>query len=357
MTDDVPFSRFMEDALYDSVAGFYTRHGRAGRRGDFLTSPEVGPLFGALVAERLDREWDRSGRPSRFTVVDAGAGPGTLARAVAFAGPRCADALRYVMVEISDVQRSRHAEHLEGWRGDLGVDVAAVDAYVASEGPGPGFVSASVLPSRIDGLVLANELLDNLPFDIVRATGSGTELLLVVEDGDTRSFVPSPVTLPDEFLPIVGSVPVGTWIPWQHRAREWVRDVIGRIGTGTLVVLDYGGPTAQIAAVGDTGWLRTYAGHERGGDPLADPGEHDITSDIAVDQLSLDVAPTMMTTQREWLLGLGVERLVEEGRRMWHERASAPDVAALRARSRVGEAEALLDLDGLGRFVVLEWTR
>ena len=79
----IPFERFMELALY-GVEGFYMRDGGgvAGRRGDFITSPEVGPLFGAVLARCLDAEWERLGRPDPFTVVDAGAGPGTLARSV-----------------------------------------------------------------------------------------------------------------------------------------------------------------------------------------------------------------------------------------------------------------------------------
>ena len=56
--------------------------GSAGRRGDFITSPEVGPLFGVVIARYLDAEWERIGRPDPFTVVDVGAGPGTLARSV-----------------------------------------------------------------------------------------------------------------------------------------------------------------------------------------------------------------------------------------------------------------------------------
>ena len=62
--------------------------GRAGRRGDFITSPEVGPLFGAVVARALDAWWAEAGEPDVFTVVEAGAGPGTLARSVLAAAPR-----------------------------------------------------------------------------------------------------------------------------------------------------------------------------------------------------------------------------------------------------------------------------
>ena len=78
----------MELALY-GAEGFYTKAdgGSAGRRGDFITSPEVGPLFGAVIARYLDAEWKRIGRPDVFTVVDAGAGPGTLARSVLAARP------------------------------------------------------------------------------------------------------------------------------------------------------------------------------------------------------------------------------------------------------------------------------
>ncbi len=116
----IPFERFMELALY-GAEGFYMRAdgGSAGRRGDFITSPEVGPLFGAVIARYLDAEWERIGRPDLFTVVDAGAGPGTLARAVLAASPACRDALRYVAVEISAAQRSRHPE-----RRRVGPDVA-----------------------------------------------------------------------------------------------------------------------------------------------------------------------------------------------------------------------------------------
>ena len=62
--------------------------------------PEVGPLFGAVVARFLDAEWERARTTSTFTVVDAGAGPGTLARSVLAAAPACAVALRYVAVEV-----------------------------------------------------------------------------------------------------------------------------------------------------------------------------------------------------------------------------------------------------------------
>lgn len=351
MTSGVPFSQFMEGALYDPATGFYAGEGRAGRRGDFLTSPEVGPLFGALVAERIDREWERLGRPDPFVVVDAGAGPGTLARAVALALPRCASSLRYVSVEVSAAQRRRHAEHLDGWIGDM--DAAALDRFVTDPAPGPRFASSPELPESFDGIVIANELLDNLPFDIVRSTPTGPEMLVVTGEGRRAEAVPA--DLPDDVVDLLGRIPPGAWVPWQHRARRWVEDVRARIGRGTLIVLDYAATTSELADRGLQGWLRTYVGHERSDDPLLDPGSRDITADVDLVQLSLDHPPEIVTTQRDWLMALGLDALVAEGRRIWHERSTSPDVVALRGRSRIGEAEALCDPGGLGAFTVLEW--
>jgi hypothetical protein len=89
---------------------------------------------------------------------------------------------------------------------------------------------------------------------------------------------------------------------------------------------------------------------------LEDLGGQDVTCEVAVDQLALVRPPASESSQADWLRSWGIEDLVEEGRRAWAARASAPDVAAFAARSRVSEAEVLLDPGGLGGFRVLEWT-
>ena len=80
--------------------------------------------------------------------------------------------------------------------------------------------------------------------------------------------------------------------------------------------------------------------------------ERDITVDIVVEQL---MTPTRVGTQAERLRGWGIGDLVEEGKQIWAERAHLGDLAAMKARSRVSEAEALVDESGLGAFLVLEW--
>jgi SAM-dependent MidA family methyltransferase len=351
----VPFSELVEVALYDEADGFYATGGRAGGRADFLTSPEVGPLFGALVARLLDDTWERLGRPDPFVVVEAGAGPGTLARAVRVAEPRCGPTLAYVLVERSAAQRRLHAEHLPGWSGEVsGEGLAELTSAPGADGR-PRFASSAELPAALTGLVLANELLDNLAFDIVRRTDEGAEQMLVVGAADGPELVVGPAAEAVAERLASLDVPTGAWVPWQQAARSWLADARGRLDRGRIVVVDYGAPTARLAARPDLGWLRTFRDNDRGGHPLDDIGRQDITADVAIDQLQLDHPASRVRTQAEWLRALGIDHLVEEGRRTWADRAHAPDLVALRGRSRVREAEALLDPDGLGSFVAMEW--
>jgi len=321
----VPFSEFMDQALY-GASGFYTSGGRAGRRGDFITSPEVGPLFGAVVARYLDTEWRRIGRPDVFTVVDAGAGPGTLARSVLAAEPECLPAMRYVAVDVSESQRTQHPGSIE---------------------------SAATLPDGpFDGVVLANELLDNLPFRLAVYDDGWREAYVVeLPDGQlveqlSARFDPLPPTLPT-------AATLGARAPIQDAAREWVVDALGRLRTGSVVAIDYcSATTAGLALRPWRDWLRTYRGHERGDHYLAAPGTQDITTEVAVDQLP---QPTATRSQSQWLQLHGIDELVEQGKQHWEAHAARPDLAAMRMRSRISESEALLDADGLGGFTVCEW--
>ena len=350
----LPFDAVIEAALYDGTAGFYAAGGRAGRRGgDFLTSPEVGPLFGAVVARALDSWWREAGEPAAFVVVEAGAGPGTLARSVLAAAPACSQALRYVLVESSAAQRAAHGEHVV-----LENPVAAFAAVPDPEDDetrlpvpaGPIMVSLAELP-RLPGpcVVLANELLDNLPFGLLERTTTGWSEVRVGIDG--RNLVE--VLVPSHATPSVATE-VGSRIPVQRAAAAWLRDALDLAGAGGRVVaIDYASTTDDFAQRPWTEWVRTYRQHERGGPLLEALGTQDITCEIAVDQMG--VAPSTDRSQADWLRAHGIDELVEEGRRVWKDRAAIGDLAAVKARSRVSEAEALLDESGLGAFRVLEW--
>jgi SAM-dependent MidA family methyltransferase len=327
--EPVRFDAFMRDALY-GANGFYTSEdgGRAGRRrGDFLTSPEVGPLFGAVIARALDAWWDELDRPDPFTVVDAGAGPGTLARSILAAGPQCAATMRYIAVEVSAAQRASHPDGVES--------------------------RASMPDEAIVGVVLANELLDNVPFRLLVFDGAWREAF-VVRDGDRYVEITLPISdARPPWLP--ASAPHGARVPWQAEARAWVEFAQASIERGRVVVVDYASATTfELAHRPWRSWLRTYRGHERGVHYLAEVGRQDITAEVAVDQLPV---PDAVRTQVQFLERWGIGELVDEGRRKWAAGAARPDVAAMAMRSRVREAEALLDTAGLGSFLVLEWAR
>lgn len=331
----LPFSEVVEAALYDPTHGFYETGGAAGRRGDFITSPEVGPLFGSVVARALDRWWEEAGRPDRWTVVDAGAGPGALARAVLAADPSCRPALCYVLVERSSAQRAGHQALL---------------------GAGAGQVESrpDLPPPDGPAVVLANELLDNLPFDVLERTVDGWAEVRVgiVEDALAEVLVPA-----GDAGPAPLGAPVGARVPLQRAAQAWLRGARRVAGAGgRVLVLDYAATTDELAARPQEEWLRTYRRHARGGLPLEALGGQDITCEVCVDQLAAVAPPHWSGTQRDWLVAHGIDELVAEGRRIWAERSALGDLAAVRARSRITEAEALCDPAGLGRFAVVEWS-
>jgi SAM-dependent MidA family methyltransferase len=125
------------------------------------------------------------------------------------------------------------------------------------------------------------------------------------------------------------------------------------VAGGRLLVFDYGATTVELAGRPQTSWLRTYRRHGRGGPATQHPGQQDITCEVPFDQLP---PPGHREAQSTWLRRHGIDELVEEGRRQWVDGAARGDLAALRARSRVREAEALLEEGGLGAFTVTEWS-
>ncbi len=349
----------VESALY-SPDGFYEQGGQAGRQGHFVTSAEVGPLFGILVGRALDREWERMGQPDPFVVVEAGAGPGTLARAVVAGRPHCERALRYVLVERSAAQRGAHGERLALEDSAFAFAPAADDDENALPPPaGPIVVSLSEMPRlEAPAVVLANELLDNMPFDLAQRTVDGwDEVRIGARNGDlVEMLVPLDSRRAEMLRRLVPEAVAGARVPLQDAAAAWLRDArsLGGAG-GAVIAVDYASTTADLAQRPWLEWVRTYRQQTRGEHPLADLGGQDITCEVAMDQLAAVEPPARVRRQADWLADLGLDELVEDGRRTWSERAHIGDLEAVRGRSRIGEAEALTDPNGLGAFRVMEW--
>lgn len=369
----IPFDRFVEGALYDPDGGFFAQGRGAGRAGrDFVTSPEVGSLFGALAARAFDRHWEELGRPDPFVVVEAGAGSGRLARDVLRAQPECSPALRYVLVERSASLRAEQRERLVVEPADeaLGPHRPGDEEALPVPVPAAGPVVAALadLPAiTLDGVVFANELLDNLPFGIARWSGARWEEIRVgLDDAGGFVEVPVPATETDTHALAEATtglrLEAGVTLPLPRGLEEWLGTAAASLRRGVVVVVDYIQPVATILRREPSSWLRTYRQHRRGSHPLHAPGSQDITADVVHEQLERAAHAAGLhavgdCSQAEWLAGLGIDEHVEEGRRIWGERAQLGDLEAIAGRSRANEAAALTDPAGLGAHRVVVLTR
>ena len=251
----ISFERFMELALYGE-AGFYMRvdGGSAGRRGDFITSPEVGPLFGAVLADSSTRNGTASDgptvhrrrrrcRPRNPRPLDPRRDP----------LPRRA---RYVAVEMSAAQRDRHPDGIE---------------------------SGPTSAGTIDGVILANELLDNLPFRLAVFDDGWREALVDLDRSGASSRCCRRRSIP--FRLAAAAPPSAPARPLIDRAAAFIAER-PRCSVAASSCIDYGVPrTGELAMRPWREWLRTYRSNERGGHYLADAGGQDITIDVPFDQL------------------------------------------------------------------------
>lgn len=326
----------MDMALYDPRGGYFaTGPLRSHEQGDFLTSPEVSPEFGATLARYVEREYDRLGCPDDFTVLEVGAGSGSLLEALL---GKITFTLRAVAVEASRAAREAIATRL----------------------PQVTVVPPDRLPGRLRGVVIANELMDNLPMAIAVGDGDGWSERWVTLSGSDLALTRVPARR--EVLAWLdsnaGGAPEGGVVECQLAAADWLRRMIERVAAGSILVIDYGDTSAGLASRRLEGTLRTYRSHHLGPHPLDEPGSTDMTADVDFSAL-LGVARKSglgceLVRQREFLAGLGL------GDRLRRLRAEELDLAGagdpferLRVRSKVKEIETLLHPRGLGDFLVL----
>jgi SAM-dependent MidA family methyltransferase len=235
--------------------------------------------------------------------------------------------MRYIAVEISAPQRALHPQGVES-------------RETMPDGP-------------ITGVILANELLDNLPFRLFVFDGSWMEAFVSqATSGQFVEVLRTPDVVPS-CLP--QTAPLGSRAPVQDAAASWAQNSLLKINHGRLLLFDYfSASTADLALTPWREWLRTYRDQGRGTHYLSDLGSQDITTQVMLDQL-----PTGFTSssQADFLKQWGINDLAREGSDYWESMKNAPDVAAMKMRSRLSEAEALCHQTGLGTFSVLQWVQ
>jgi SAM-dependent MidA family methyltransferase len=334
-TGPMPFEVFMEHALYDAEGGFFaTGDLKSVKAGHFLTSPEVSPMFGEAIGGMVQSEQDRVGNP--FVLVEVAAGSGSL----------LAPLLRSLEAppETWAVEVSPAARH--ALTGILPLE-RIVEALTA-------------LPTPLKGVLVANELIDNLPMAIAqRVDGLWRERWVGADRGSLAlvDAIPRPAVL-DWLRRFGGPVPDGGMVEVQLEAAEWLRSALSMIEQGSVVLFDYGDTTENLLPRRQDGTLRTYRSHHLGPHPLDEPGATDITADVnftALEAVAVEAGwEAKVWRQDDYLATLGVRDRISEMRHRELELArSGDEMERLKVRTLRTEAETLVNPRGLGDFRVL----
>lgn len=324
----ISFAEFMRHALY-GPGGFYERP-PVGAEGHFVTSPHVHPVFSRLLGVALEELWVALDRPDPFRIVEVGAGDGTLARELLSGFRRGGIDVAYIAVEAS-----------EGARKALtrvpGVTVAARLGDV-------GTVETGVL--------VANELLDNLPFRRVRLRDGLVEVRVGLERED---LIEVETPCPDELAELAPDLEPGEEAAVPVGALAFVDEVAETLARGYALLIDYG------ALERPSGAVHGYREHRVLGDVLADPGGADITAGVDLGLVvrraeSRGLVHSPPVPQWAALVALGYEGWARaELSRQAQLLDGGRGLEAVRAWEGRGRARLLVDPDALGglRWLVL----
>ena len=343
----ITFAEFMATALTDPDHGYYTTSDdRPSRTGDFLTAPELHPIFGAVLARVLDEQWRALDRPDPFVLREDGPGSGALAVAIldglTSASSGLLEALAYLPRDLDAGRESRIRDRLE----------AAGHGRIVERRP----------PLPAVGAIVANEFLDALPVNRLEWRGGRLlELYVGWTPDDTAadggSFVdvagdPSTPALADRLSAESVSMVDGQRAEICLAVDDWAASLADTIGRGFATVIDYGRPALDLYSPSRlAGTLRAYSGQRAHADPFVAVGRQDLTAhvDFTAVERALQAAGWRtlgVTTQAEFLTGSGLGELLQAHQA--DAALGAPDYLALRA-----SVMRLLDPLALGAFRVL----
>jgi SAM-dependent MidA family methyltransferase len=352
-TGGITFARFMELALYSEPHGYYrSPERRPGRGGDFLTAPEMHPLFGIALSRQIAECWQAMGEPASFTIREYGSGVGGLAydllAGLLDAHPQLRPGLRYEMVEVNEHRRHQAMRAM--------IDVGLDDVVTIVEQPEA---------ISLEGVVLANEVADALPVHRLIVRGGSLRETWVVSDPsggfswDERNLSPDVANVP-QYLTANGidlaSLPEGSIVETSPATEDWIREIANTVKRGYALIIDYGYPVTELLRDHRLqGTLRGYREHTVNDTPLLDPGDQDLTAHVDFTRLTRIAEEEGMrieglTTQADFLERVGLGELLVA---MQTQQGMTPDVY-YRAQAAVYR---LIDPGGMGRFRVLGLSR
>jgi SAM-dependent MidA family methyltransferase len=268
----LPFDRFMALALYAPGLGYYANDSRKfgqmpSSGSDFVTAPEMSPLFGAALAVQVADALQATGTDE---VWEFGAGSGALASQLLQAlGDKVR---RYTIVDLSGSLRARQRQALAAF--------------------GEKVQWASELPETMRGVVVGNEVLDAMPVKMLaRLGGVWHERGVAVADANAPAGVASFVwsDRATELRPPVAIAGDHDYVTEIHpQAEAFVRTLADRLAQGAAFFLDYGFPESEYYHPQRAmGTLMCHRGHMADPDPLVDVGEKDITAHVNFTGLAL----------------------------------------------------------------------
>jgi SAM-dependent MidA family methyltransferase len=290
----LPFDRYMALALYAPGLGYYAntsrKFGALPQSGsDFVTAPELSPLFGRALAQQVGEALRVTGTRE---VYEFGAGSGALAAQLLETLGK--DIRRYTIVDLSATLRERQQQKL----ARFGQRVRWV----------------SELPERMEGVVVGNEVLDAMPVKLLaRAGGVWHERGVVAREDalaweDRRTELRPPVDIPGEHDYLTEIHP---------QAEAFIRTLADRLQQGAAFFLDYGFPESEYYhAQRHTGTVMCHRAHLADPDPLEAPGEKDITAHVNFTGIALAAQEAGLpvlgyTSQARFLFNCGLLPLLD----------------------------------------------
>ena len=322
----ISFARYMELALYAPGLGYYSAGSRKlGPAGDFVTAPELSPLFGRALARQL-AELRQQGLPD---ILELGAGSGALA-AVLLAELAALDSLpeRYAILELSADLRERQCQHLLQTVPHLADRVQWLNS----------------LPEQFSGVVLGNEVLDAVPAQRIRSDdGAIAELGVRVVEHELV-WAQQPAANPLAAAARTLALPDDYETELNPAAAALVGSLAQRLKRGVLLFIDYGFPAHEFYhPQRNRGTLMCHYRHHAHADPFLWVGLQDITTHVdfsAIARAGAGLDLLGYTGQAQFLINCGITELL----------ATVPAEDAARYAPLAAQAQKLLSPAEMGEL-------
>jgi SAM-dependent MidA family methyltransferase len=299
----VPFSRYMEMALYEPGMGYYSAGAhKLGAGGDFITAPELSPLFGAAICSTLLpvlEGFKQKGLPTQ--ILELGAGTGKLANSILTRLNDLGFHLdHYDIIEISPDLAQRQQEKIGGTVQQLGLKTQCN--------------WLTEIPKNFKGIMLANEVIDAIPCDaIIYQNEFWYWYGVAIENGKLVWQAGGPVEhklLPDSLLS--GNYSEGYVTELHTPANAWIKELASQLDMGLFLTFDYGFPESEYYHPQRLeGTLMAHHRHHAIQDPFHLPGLCDLTthvewSQIARSALAENADDVYLSNQAAYLLDAGI---------------------------------------------------